>query len=442
MKRKLCEEIIQSKFDELASIINRGDSDELRRVFETGQLTDINEPKVLSGSTLLMIACKSGFIDCVKVLLDYKADLNHPDQHDSLLSCVCASGNVEMVRFIIASGFKISDEAIMNVFKTNDLMINTEVVSILVEYIVNINYVSNEDIIADFHSTYMSWASRTGNVGIVHSLLERGADVHEKDLMIASNNGHLEAMKVFLDLEFADKRLSSERLLSVLTHVSYCGHLHIVRYFFENWILDGSDLTSALTTAALSNQVDVIEYLLDLASRKGDKYIIPISDKSRVFFRACRENFIDMVRVLLRYGTDPNTADTNGFFPIEIALLYPGIVEILLEAGANPNIHFTNGRTPLFEICVSGHEVALEVTALLLRYGADPNLAHEDAGVTPLMPAAYEMHIDLLRLLLEHVADVTHVCNAGFSILDIIGSDPRYTEVVELCMQYMRPILK
>ena len=442
MKGKLCEEIVQLKFDELASIIEKGDSDKVRRTFETGQFDDIHEPKGLCGPTLLMIACKSGFIDCVKVLLDYKADLNHPDQNDSLLSCACVSGNVEMVRFIIASGLEINDEAIMSVFKTNDLMINTEVISILVEYIVDINYVSNEDILADFHSTYISWASRTGNVDIVHSLLERGADVHEKDLMIASNNGHLKAVKVFLDLEFADERLSSERLLSVLTHASYCGHLHIVRYFFENWILDGSDLTSALTTAALSNQVDVIEYLLDLASRKGDKYTIPISDKSRVFFRACRENFVDMVRVLLRYGTDPNTADTYGFFPIEIALLFPDIVEKLLVAGANPYTHFSNGRTPLFEICVSGHEVALEVAGLLLRFGADPNLAHADAGVTPLMPAAYEMHIDLARLLLEHLADVTHVCHAGFSILDIIGSDPRYTEVVELCVQYMRPILK
>ena len=113
---------IPLKFDYVVSVIENGDCDKLKVIFENGQFDNINEPEVLSGPTLLMIACKSGSIDCVKVLLDHKANLNNPNQYYLLLHYACESGSVEMVRFIIASGLKINDEAIMSVFAVESLI--------------------------------------------------------------------------------------------------------------------------------------------------------------------------------------------------------------------------------------------------------------------------------------------------------------------------------
>ena len=78
----------------------------------------------------------------------------------------------------------------------------------------------------------------------------------------------------------------------------------------------------------------------------------------------------------------------------------------------------------------------MQVTTVLLQFGAKPNLAHEVTGETPLMRAALNGHIDLTRLLLEYGADVTQLNLEGTSVLDLLA-DESYSNVVELCTQYV-----
>ena len=246
MEEKHGEEGIKLTFDEVASIIERGDSDELRRVLETGRFDDIHERKGLYGQTLLMIACKSGFIDCVKVLIDHNVDLNHPDQHDSLLSCACFSWSVDMVRFIITSGLEINDEAIMTVFKSENLMNNYKIIGILVEYIRNVDF--------NCHGTFVNWASRAGNLDVVRSLVRRGADPNkvydacDDPLLEASREGHTEVIKLLFLLNAINEPISQERLSTVLNQASTHGEIDIVRCLVEYGI-EVSGLTAALVLA-------------------------------------------------------------------------------------------------------------------------------------------------------------------------------------------------
>lgn len=74
------------------------------------------------------------------------------------------------------------------------------------------------------------------------------------------------------------------------------------------------------------------------------------------------------------------------------------LVKLLLEHGANPNINTTRrpGSTPLALACQSGD---LSLSKLLLEYGADPNACGND-GLTPLIRSSRVGNLEMVQLLL------------------------------------------
>jgi ankyrin repeat protein len=107
--------------------------------------------------------------------------------------------------------------------------------------------------------------------------------------------------------------------------------------------------------------------------------------------------------------------------------------EISLWLASQPDVNARDaeGRTALYELaCVAGYN--LEGAKLLLRYGADVNLATaDDLGQTPLMAAAYCRRVGLADLLIQCGADVNKTNQNGETALwDVvegaIASDERY----------------
>ena len=147
-----------------------------------------------------------------------------------------------------------------------------------------------------------------------------------------------------------------------------------------------------------------------------------------------------MIALLLDRGTDPNAVDARGVSPLKAALSHTRIVEVfmvLLAHGADPNQPLANGSTALLELAGRKQsEDTKQALAVLFEYGADPNLAHATTGQTALMSAALKALVDLVKLLLEHGADVTQVNREDQSVLDMLV-DEKYGEVRELCTQYI-----
>ncbi len=110
---------------------------------------------------------------------------------------------------------------------------------------------------------------------------------------------------------------------------------------------------------------------------------------------------VDVVRVLLEYGANPNIQGKNRFDSTALIWAsYNGntnMVWLLLDHGAKPDFQNRFGYTALMEASRDGHP---DVVRLLLEHGADPDLQDEE-GRTALDGASLAGHTDIVRLLSE-----------------------------------------
>jgi len=121
-------------------------------------------------------------------------------------------------------------------------------------------------------------------------------------------------------------------------------------------------------------------------------------------FQAIQNGDTAVVKRLLNQGIDANAQDAEGTPALMSAVLYDGAdcVKLLLERGANPNARNAAGATPLHWAVPDAAKVKL-----LLAAGADANAKSTNLQRTPLLIAAsYPGSMDVLRLLLEHGADI------------------------------------
>ena len=416
-------------FDEIAAIIQSTNSEKLREIIEAGRVRDINKQNNDKNQTLLSLACKCGSLECARVLLDHNADANYRCSRvysDSVLKSACLSGSPDVIRLVVERGAVVHDLELSRLFGERGIAPNTAIATILVGYVQDVNFVST-------HGSLIFLASCLGHVHIVRALLERGVSLtfdgrYSDPLEIACRSGYMEIVKLILGRNKEYGRVSQESVTLALKSASWCGHIEIVRDLIEYGPCLMA-LTHALYQTIERNKVEVAALLLDNGA--SFKVLIPGCGRS-TWITACRKGSPGMVRLLLDRG-----ADAKDQSAMKAALCNPEVLIVLLEHGADPN-QYVYGSKPLLDLLQREQgEDKEQVLAILLEHGADPNIAQESTGETPLMIAALGPHVDLVKQLLEHGADVTQVNREGKSVLDLLGRTRKYGEVVELCTQYI-----
>jgi len=108
------------------------------------------------------------------------------------------------------------------------------------------------------------------------------------------------------------------------------------------------------------------------------------------------------VRYLLGAGADPRPASRNGgFTPLHSAVATDAgatdieIVRMLLDKGADPNAQSQSGSTPLHTVAFTGDRASLE---LLIVHRADPAIRNK-AGQTASDIATERGHEEVARIL-------------------------------------------
>ncbi len=155
-----------------------------------------------------------------------------------------------------------------------------------------------------------------------------------------------------------------------------------------------------MVKASRKGDLERIKQLLDggidvNASTKGNEY--PLNE-------ALVSKNLETIKLLLGAGADPSNVLENA-----IREENKEKVELLLRAGTDANINM-HGQTPLVTAVLFYN---LEVTELLIDYGADINAESND-GMNALSTAMLEPEdLDIVRLLLERGADVNAKSSYG-----------------------------
>ncbi len=322
--RALIEEIkISPRIDDLRDIIN---SEDLNRKF-----------------TPLFVASFNGHIEIVKILLEHGADINKintsegGDEVTPLIAAV-QCGHVEIVKILLDQGAYIDKPEVEHEFTPLVAAVqfgHVEIVKILLSSpLVDVDKRRKDGESALF------FAIKAKQFSLMELLLERGAMIDFKSILVAAENGDFKIIERLLKDWDGDVNLSLEYLSgrSPLLQAAQSGHIKIVELLL-----------------AKGAKIDAVDQLgltpLFLASAKGH---------------------IHLVQKLLENGANINLPTKNLSTPLHVAAEngHIKVVELLLENKAKVDCLDRGGATPLMVASLAGYDT---LVALLLKYGAKIN---------------------------------------------------------------------
>lgn len=222
----------------------------------------------------------------------------------------------------------------------------------------------------------LTTAARTGRVGPVKALLDRGAKVESVALHRAAAEGHAAVVELLLKAG-ADAKARLPSGFTALHFASRDGRLEVVRVLLKA----GADASDAIP--------------IDKRGRG-----MPLKGTSALIL-AVENGHFDLAMALVEAGADPND-QRSGHAPLHV---------LAWVRKANRGDDEDGQPAPRG----SGALTSLEFAKALVKRGADPNLALERGdsgagrlsmrGATPLLLAAKRADLPYIKLLVELGAD-------------------------------------
>jgi len=283
-----------------------------------------------------------------------------------------------------------------------------------------------------YGATPMSEAAVFGDAGFLRRLLDAGADVESANadgqtaLMLVARTGRTDAARLLLE-RGADVNAK------------------------ERWREQ-----TALMWAAAENQAEMVTRLIARGAMVDARSHVnewgrQVTAEPRALHRpsggltpmlfAAREGCLGCARALLSAGADINLGDPDGISPLLVAITnaHFDLAAFLIDRGANANQWDWFGRTPLYaavDMNTIPHggradgpspdeTTSLQIIERLLAKGANPNAqlkllppyrnviddrvldASLTIGATPLLRAAKAFDAPVIRMLLDHGANVS-----------------------------------
>ena len=371
--------------------------------------------------TPLIVATVNGNLDCVKVLLKYKGDIE---------SRCDGCGSYHSYTPLLIAAF-------------NGYF---DVLSCLVESRANVNKCTD-----DIKCTPLMIASRNGHVNSVALLLRHGADIDLKDkngrtalhyaaekdldscevlsclvengadvnkgtddinctpLMIASRNGNVKNVALLIRhgavIELQDKFGRTALYCAAENDRESCEVLSCLLENGADVNKGANDNCTPLMIASRNGNVNNVACLI----RHGAD--IDLQDKfGRTALYCAAENDRDSCEVLsclLENGADVNKGRDNNCTPLIKASITGCVnnVACLIRHGADIDLQGKFGRTAL-HYAVENYHGSCEVLSCLLENGADVNKGTDEFNFTPLMIASRDSNVNVVALLIRHGADM------------------------------------
>jgi len=302
--------------------------------------------------------------------------------------------------------------------------------------------------------TPLALAAINGNAPMIEALLKAGADPNttlregETVLMRAARTGKPDALQVLLAHGADVNARESWQGQTALMWAAAANHPEAVQTLIE-W---GAELDARAKLLADKPTAIGIDDRTQKDGAAVDRMSFTYSKGGMTpLLFAAREGAVASTRVLLTAGADADLADPDGISPLLLAVIngHYDVASLLIGHGVNLNAADVDGRTALYA-AVDMHTLgwtlnrpappvrdgrydSLDIVTQLLAKGANPNATLTrlvrprkllvfgidilTAGSTPLLRAATQADLPVLRVLLQHRADPNLTTAQGVTAL-------------------------
>ncbi|SPR12432.1 ankyrin repeat domain-containing protein [Orientia tsutsugamushi] len=168
--------------------------------------------------------------------------------------------------------------------------------------------------------------------------------------------------------------------------------------------MNNNDLLRELCSAAADGNVELVKHFL-AQDNAVDIINQPYGIKSALH-EAVHKQHVDIVKLMLDSGADPNVQNMYGATPLHFAIVdncNVDIIYLLLDKNANINAQNKNGSTPLHNAAFHGRNSI--IMQIISNSAADIDLQDND-GQTLLHIAAQNCSQDLVEFLLDRKANI------------------------------------
>lgn len=376
----------------LASV--NGNAAMIRQLLDAGADPNTVDP---AGETALMMAARTGTPSALKVLLERGARVDDRDREfeQTALMIAVRENHPEAIQLLIEHGAAVDAQTRRGptppfVPPCKGTGCGSEGVGI------NRGGLPDRGRRAEARGgiTPLLYAARDGRVDAARMLLEAGADIEQADangirpLLMALLNNQLEVARLLLN-RGADVNADDFWGRTPLWAAVEYRNLDMNNRDQDSPTHNGVDRGPILEfiTVLLDAGADVNARTREVPPSR--RWLYSLGDVSWVdftgqtpFLRAALSGDTATMRLLLRYGADPNQPTLAGTTPLMAA------------AGVNWVVAQTYTESP---------EAVLEAVALCLELGGDVN-ATNSMGLTPLLGAANRGSNEIIELLVEHGA--------------------------------------
>lgn len=409
-----------------------------------------------AGPTPVVDAVKAGDHQALGAALARKADVNAPEADGTTaMHWAVRAGDRDAVAMLLRAGAKVN---VANRYGMTLLALaaqngDTPMVDTLVKAGADANAAIGDG------ETPLMVAARTGSAAIVRILLAHGARVNAQEgafgqtaVMLAAIEDHADIVQMLAsagaDLNLAsydiktpdvkrDKNVAVDAArgsfpkggMTALLLAARQGSTAGVRALvYAGAAIDKpqADGITPLIMAIFNGHYDVAAALLDMGADPGRG---DLANRTPLFMAADMHSLewlfsrptprpsgsmdsLDLVKLLLAYGVDPNPRLTRRPAPIGIG-------------GSGVNASLTIGSTPLMKTATTSD---LALMKILLDAGADPNMTTEDHTTPFMMAAGLNWHdisslgsekdsLAMMQLLLDRGADVNAFNDEGLTAL-------------------------
>ena len=366
--------------------------------------------------TPLWIAAWKGHLDIVKYLISQGADVNpvNAETGDSAVYIAVKQNKKDIVEYLLMSRANPNIPNNAGYYPIHGAIHNglLDTVKVLIENNANINIASLGEAGGITPLYYaMGYGKQEISVPIIDYLLKRKADPNimscgHLPIHAAIINGHLDAVKVFID-NYININTANTQGLYPIHWAANNGNTEIIKLLIERATADvnvkseASHQVTPLRIAAQNGHLDIVKYLI---SRGADANPVNAETGDSAITIAVKQSKKDVIEYLLSANADPAISNNQGLYPIHLVAAIGNleILNLLIEHNKiDINIRTNNAlqSTALHTAAELGH---LELVKLLLERQADINIQTAQLGLTSFFLACSKKHILIAEYLLNH----------------------------------------